>query len=194
MNGFCFCYFLRMDPISLLSKIFIGYKIKKKLVKGIPMVYRYSGKPVFFDPISMIQEASFKIKSTDLLLSGNLETVQHEEQFEHGELEPSVSVSWKQNDKEMKAYRFVKADSQRASSLYEFYSGNILFASFLRIYDFGKDFEKLKESFTIQFGIDLENMKGIKIQSSKDSVLYAENFGHSQFWRLNPCQELNDFD
>ncbi|SHO59400.1 hypothetical protein [Algoriphagus zhangzhouensis] len=183
-----------MDAISLISKFLIGYKIKRKLVKGIPMEYRYSGKPVFFDPISMIQEASFKIDSTDLILNENSESFQRDGQFNHGELEPSVSVSWKQNDKNMKAYRFVKADSQKASSLYEFYSGDILFATFLRIYDFGKDFEMLKDSFKIQIGDKVDAMKGLKIQGSKDSILYAENFGHSQFWKLFSYSEIKGFD
>lgn len=183
-----------MDAISILSKIFIGYKTKKKLVKGIPMVYKYSGKPVFFDPISMIQEASFKISSSRLDLKKGLEDLQKDEQFEHGKLEPSVSVSWNQNNKKMKAFRFVKADSDKASSLYEFYANDSLFATFLRIYDFGKDFENFKSSLKNQIPNDSEMVKGIKIQVNADTIFYAENFGHSQFWKLKICPELLGLD
>lgn len=183
-----------MHPISLISKFLIGYKIKKKLVKGIPMEYRYSGKPVFFDPIAMIQEATYKIKSSRFVFNENLESIKQGEQFDHGELEPSVSVSWMQDNNEMKAFRFVKADSNRASSLYEFYSNDSLFATFLRIYDFGKAFENFKSSLKNQIPNDSEMTKGIKIQVNPDTIFYAENFGHSQFWKLKICPELLGLD
>lgn len=156
------------------------------------MEYRYSGKPVFFDPIAMIQEASYKIKSSRFVFNENIESLRREEQFDHGELEPSVSVSWIQDNNEMKAFRFVKADSYKASSLYEFYSNDSLFATFLRIYDFGKDFENLKSTFKKEIDQSIENITGLKILSSSESILYAENFGHSQFWKLKVGSDLKD--
>lgn len=40
-----------MWPINYLSKFLTGYEVKIRSIEGIEVHYKFSGKPVLFDPI-----------------------------------------------------------------------------------------------------------------------------------------------
>ncbi|MFC3414160.1 hypothetical protein [Algoriphagus hitonicola] len=184
-----------MNIFNLLSKALTGYKSKSKLVKGQKVTYRYVGKPVLFDAFTMLMDFNShyevaKIITPNLSFQteiGNLPFWDLKDQ------NPAVVFSALLNNERFQVNRYVHHLDHKPCSKYEFYLGDQKLANFARVYDYGATIKKflikqknhIPDYETLQnqpFTVDLEN----------DRKFLAENFGHSQFWKIDQWNKLSE--
>ena len=160
-----------------------------KLILGVSVRYEFFGKPIYFDPIAMLEEIGLKLKATEQeaisKLNLAIEDIKNEELIIQEKLPPAVSAYFTIGKNEIKVQRSVKNFGVQPISRYQFFAGDILFAVFQRRYDYGKDFEacieKLKEYTD---NLLMPHSHFVHLQNQKSQDIYLEKFGHSQIWLI----------
>jgi hypothetical protein len=77
-------------------------------------------------------------------------------------------------------------------SLYEFIWKGECVLSFLRIYDYGKEFEKISEEIRINHAdVDLSSY-AILFELEKNSNMLLDKFGQTHVWKINDLALFQD--
>ncbi len=186
-----------MELINYLSNFFTGYKEKTRSIEGIKVHYKFSGKPILFDPIEMLKDLNFKIlesKKSSLNLSHSIEEIKDDQLIDKEELAATVIATYESNGKKVKAIRSVKTIVNMPCSRYEFFLDGNLFSVFQRKYDYGKGFvntlEKM-EGYGSKPQTQIGNSYYWEDKSSKQAI-FLEKFGHTQIWVIYNTDDLNE--
>lgn len=172
--------------IHYFKRFFSGQTYVDKRIGGVKFRYSYSDKPIFFDPLKMLEE--FKLRSSE-------EFIQHLElktsilepfpDFVYpGEKDsPSVQCTCTKNGKELKTTRFSFKGGVYQVSFYRFELNGNLVGTFRRQYDYGSQIQNigLKIASVTQSSIDLEKGKWLW-GTETGARIFVEKFGHSQLW------------
>lgn len=182
-----------MKIFNLLSKALTGYKSKSRILKGHKVMYRYVHKPVLFDAFTMLldfnshHEIAKVIPTTEHLLN----EIENLPFWNLKDQSPAVIFSSVIHNERFQVNRHVHHLEHKPCSKYEFYLGDEKLANFARVYDYGasiKSFLKSQENTSPIFeGIDSQPFV-IPLESNEKFL--AENFGHSQFWRIYQWDKL----
>jgi len=119
--------------------------IRRKImsIEGIKINYKFSGKPILFDPIEMLRELNFKIlesKKSALDLTHAFNQIEDNQLISKEELTPTVVACYEFNRKKVKVIRNVKTILSMTCSRYDFFLDEKLVSVFQRQYDYGKGF------------------------------------------------------
>lgn len=185
-----------MNIFNLLSKALTGYKSKTKIVKGHKVTYRYVGKPVLFDAFTMLIDFNSHHKVAHAIPTHPrlLTEIENMPLWEINNQSPAVVFTAILDIGRFHVNRYVMHLEHKPCSKYEFYLDDQKMANFARVYDYGATIKKflshqksnIPEIETLQnqpFTVDLGN----------DQKFLAENFGHSQFWKIYQWEKLKQF-
>ncbi len=89
-----------MRLINYFGKFFTGYEMKIRSIEGIKVHYKYSGKPVLFDPIEILRDLNFKIiksKISALDLTRAIDQIEDNQLISKEELTPTVLACYEFN-------------------------------------------------------------------------------------------------
>ncbi|MDR7127763.1 hypothetical protein J2X69_000091 [Algoriphagus sp. 4150] len=175
-----------MDVLNYLSKLATGYHTKSLRISGIAVKYKFYGKPVPFDPITMLKELQFKSqdpKCHNVILHEPLKDIADSKLIIGGKLKPVIVADFTINDCQFKVVRAVTTQDKLRYSRYEFYADGKIMAVFQRTYDYGKSFDSLMLGFVQN--PDSPTFEGTSIFKgfhNSGQWILGEVFGHTQLW------------
>jgi hypothetical protein len=180
-----------MQLLNYFRKFLTGYYTESKKIKGFTFRYSYSGKPVLFDPFTMLeqyrqrsgQESIQRIQLTRALSDPFPDFAYPDD----GDL-PSVICQGVKDGHEFRTERYTFKDGIYSVSFYRFELDGKLAGTFRRQYDHGSQIQKFALSIAAlnQSDIDPE-MENWLWKGSKGEEIFVEKYGHSQVWNiLNP--------
>lgn len=171
--------------INRIKKLFSGYSSVTKKVNGRSYRFRYSDKPIYFDPAQMISEIK-RIEETliskDLGSSENFETLQKRLPDLKENDSPTVICEFKSSDKKLSVFRFSLKVGVFPVSKYVFEEDQIVIGEFCRIYDYGAMVDFYLKSLDPDYVENDPNVNSWKWQSSNGAWFMIEKFGHTQLW------------
>lgn len=169
--------------INRLQKLLTGYVKASRRINGLNYQFKFSGKPIFFDPNQMISEL---INKTNSLVVRPLNSTENFDSLVSKlpgcptDLLPGVICSFKIDDKKISVSRYSFKDGNFLVSQYVFDIDGKIKGVFSRVYDNGyqlNDFISRVEDNLDQRGED-EVMWKWKAPDS--SWITIEKFGHTQ--------------
>jgi hypothetical protein len=180
-----------MQLLNYFKKLITGYFTVYKKVNGLDFRYSYSGKPVFFDPFSMLEQ--YKQRSGNESIQGLRLAGARAEPFPDfvypadGDL-PSVICEGVKDGHEFKTERYTFKDGIYSVSFYRFELDGNLAGTFRRQYDYGSQLQKFAVIIASLNQSDLNPDKENWLwRGSRGEEIFLEKFGHSQLWNiLNP--------
>ncbi|TFV97397.1 hypothetical protein E4S40_01705 [Algoriphagus kandeliae] len=180
--------------ISYLKKFFTGSKEVRKTINGWPYTYRYSDKPVFFDPIQMLKELNFRYQDSGvqrLQYRFTEDPLPRFMEFPKDSDSASVYCKIQLHEKEFEVFRYVFKISHFPASHYRFVYGGDQIATFTRMYH---------QSFYHQnLGLKLATIHKDSLDLSTDKwawehpdgkVLFLEKFGYPQVWNFQDFTQI----
>ncbi|OOG68930.1 hypothetical protein [Algoriphagus sp. A40] len=181
-----------MSIISFFNSVLSGQKSKSRIIEGFEVSYRYSGKGVLFDPITMLRDLKYKLESNQVT-TGELcvslgEIVDQQLNF-NDQLVPTVEAKFKIENEYLKVQRYVMTFESIPCSWYDFFLDQIPLCTFQRRYDYGKDFEMIKEKFA-SFTSNQPSPMSNYWENRQNEGLFLEHFGHTQIWVLHSVSGL----
>lgn len=183
-----------MSVFSFLNNVLSGQKSTSRIIDGFEVSYSYFGKPVLFDPITMLQDLKYKIESKQTIpgeLCGNLGEIVDSSLILKDQLNPSVVARLKIDGKDLRVVRFVKTFETVPCSRYDFFLNQIPLCSFQRMYDYGKNFASSREKLIPFVGHQkLENETYWK--NDRNEALFLEHFGHTQLWMIHSVSDIQN--
>lgn len=182
-----------MNLFSFLNNVLSGQKSKARLIDGFEVSYRYSGKAVLFDPITMLRDLKYKLESDQVFtgkLSFGLDEIDEPTLIVKEQLIPSVIAKFKVNGELIEVKRCVRTFETVNCSRYEFFLNQSPLCTFQRLYDYGKGFTSAKEKLSPY--VNKEDYLTTNFwKNDKDEGLFLEHFGHTQIWQIHSISELS---
>lgn len=181
-----------MSILSFFNQVLSGQKSKSRFIDGFEVSYRYTGKGVLFDPITMLRDLKYKLES-DLITTGelwvNLGEIGDAQLILNEQLAPTVEAKLKIDKESLKVLRYVMTFESIPCSRYDFFLDQIPLCTFQRRYDYGKDFEMIKDKFAA-FTSNQTSAMANYWENSQNEGLFLEHFGHTQIWVLHSVTGL----
>ena len=172
----------------------ISYKSKGRLIRNHQVNFKYKGKLLVFDPFTMLEELNFKLKQVKGL-DFQLDEISQKILNRHFQKEVVVPNSIAKNKlgrEELMVKRTAMSATIPRKSLYEFIWKGECVLSFLRIYDYGKEFEKISEEIRINHAdVDLSSY-AILFELEKNSNMLLDKFGQTHVWKINDLALFQD--
>ena len=147
-----------------------------------------------FDPFTMLEELNFKLKQVkglDFQLDEISQKILNRH-FQKETLVPNSIAKTKLGREGLVIKRTAMSSPIPRKSLYEFIWKNESVLSFLRIYDYGKEFEKISEEIrTNHADVDLSSY-AILMELGINSTLLLDKFGQTHIWKINDLALFQD--
>ena len=186
-----------MSVFNYFSKIVTGFQSKNRTIEGILIRYKFSGKPILFDPIEMLRDLKLKIsefESGGLNLSRLLENIEDEQLVSTEEKNATVIASFKFDERNVKIVRSVKTTFNIPNNRYEFFLDGKLISVFQRQYDFGSEFVSILERMEF-YATKPQTQNGTSyywFDGSSGQGIYLEKIGHTQTWQIHDSKGLEE--
>ncbi len=182
-----------MDIFNYLSKLATGYHTKSLKISGIPVTYKFYGKPIPFDPFSMLKELQFKFQDPNCLevsLGHPFFHLFENELIVGGGLKPVVVAGFKLGGIRYQVNRAVVTVEKVRHSRYEFYGDGNILAVFQRSYDYGKSFEELVRSPLFSGSLPYGDTRLFRASHDSGQWMLGEVFGHSHLWLVTEPEQM----
>lgn len=187
-------YFFIMSIFSFFNDVLAGQKSRTRNIDGFEISYRYSGKAVLFDPVTMLRDLMYKLES-EQTVSGELCVGLGEIDAPHLILEesliPTVIAKLKIDEESLEVERCVKTFETVPCSRYAFFLNQKPLCTFLRMYDYGKSFAASRERIS-PFVQNKNNLETNYWKNNQNEGLFLEHFGHTQLWVLHSVSDLEN--
>ena len=180
---------------SYFNKLFTGYSIEKREVRGQKILYKYRGRLTFFDPLLMIQECQYRTADSmtyEYELLSSCEEIQKLLPQPSPTDKPSVICEFSKEDQKWLVSRYSLKHENRVVSHYRFEVDGDFMGSLYRVYDNG--------NFTLNYAWKIASAigGGISLSAEKNfwksktgQQIFIEKFGHTQIWLwANPLSSL----
>jgi hypothetical protein len=169
--------------INKLQKFFTGYAKADKKINGVNYQFKFSGKPVFFDPSQMIKELINK--TTNLTIrplssKENFDTLVSRLPVCPTDLLPGVICSFKTDSKKISVARYSFKDVNFLVSQYVFEIDGEIKGVFSRVYDNGFQLNNFFSKLEGDFDERGEEEFMWKWEAPDSSWITIEKFGHTQ--------------
>ncbi|WP_297338009.1 hypothetical protein [Algoriphagus sp.] len=182
-----------MKIFNLLSKALTGYKSRTKILKGHKVTYRYVGKPVLFDAFTMLMDFDSHHKVAQVISPTErlLAEIENLPFWDLPSQSPAVTFSTTIHNQAFQVNRYVHHLEHKPCSKYEFYLENQKLANFVRVYDYGASIKLFLESqVNTSPKFDEIESQPFVVNGGSNEKFLAENFGHSQFWKIQDWGRL----
>lgn len=181
-----------MSILSFFNQVLSGQRSKARIIDGFEVSYRFSGKPILFDPINMLRELRYRVEKEESV-AGELcvEIGQIEESglILNEKLTPTIVAKLKIGNDFLKVERFVKTFETVPCSRYDFSINQLPLCTFQRMYDYGKNFAQAKEKLA-PFNHPGEMNQTNYWKNNQNEGLFLEHFGHTQLWMIYSITDL----
>lgn len=182
-----------MSLFSFFNNVLSGQKSKTRIIDGFEVSYRYRGKAVLFDPITMLRDFKYKLEGGQAKfgeLCGGLGEIEDQDLILKEQLPPTVTAKFRIGDEILEVERCVKTFGTVPCSRYTFFLDQNLLCTFQRMYDYGKNFASCRDRLTpyIHNPSDLETNFW---KNNQNEGLFLEHFGHTQLWALYSVSEVD---
>ncbi|MDI1323204.1 MAG: hypothetical protein PSV36_10675 [Algoriphagus sp.] len=171
--------------------------MKIRLIEGTEVHYKFSGKPILFDPLEMLRDLNFRIlesKNSALILSKSIVEIEDDQLISREKLNSTVSAGYEFKGKKVKIIRCVRTIGSMPCSRHEFFLNGNLISVFQRQYDYGKGFACTLERME-SFG-SLPQTKNSNsyywLDGTSRQAIFLEKFGHTQIWVINDADGLDE--
>jgi hypothetical protein len=171
--------------IKLLRKLITGYTSVTKSFNGKDYRFKYSGKPVFFDPMLMLGELKQRKADAKPIFTTpfrDAETLLCQFPQKEESLLPSVICISNSGKNELKVSRYVFKEGNYPVSQYVFEQNDKVIGMFYRIYDYGFLTRKYALTVDPDFVDEDPNANAWKWEASAPLWAMVEKFGHTQLW------------
>lgn len=181
---------------EFMRSIFIENKKVQKIVNGRHCSYTFIGKPAFFDPVQMLTDLNFRFQDQSvqrlpyqfaddpiqslISLPGDFE-------------KPAVTCHLTLNKKALDVKRYVFRISGSPASYYQFDFDGEEILRFIRFYQMSSFHQNLglKLATVHKDNLDLSRSQW-SWERGDGKVLFLENFGYPQLWKINNISELKN--
>ncbi|HSF53908.1 MAG TPA: hypothetical protein VLA71_09165 [Algoriphagus sp.] len=183
-----------MSIFSFFNKVLAGQKSKARKIDGFDVSYRYSGKAVLFDPITMLRDLRYKLESDQIStgeLCVGLGEIDEPNLILKERLAPTVVAKFKIEDESLEVERCVKTFETVPCSRYDFFLNQKPLCTFQRIYDYGKTFALSQERIS-PYVSHKNNLETNFWKNNQNEGLFLEHFGHTQLWVLHSVSDLEN--
>ena len=147
-----------------------------------------------FDPFTMLEELNFKLKQVkglDFQLDEISQKILNRH-FQKEAVVPNSIAKTKLGREELIVKRTAMSATIPRKSLYEFIWKGESVLSFLRIYDYGKEFEKISEEIkTNHMSLDLSSY-AILLELGNNSNMLLDKFGQTHIWKIDNLSLFQD--
>ena len=179
--------------INLFRKLLTGYTTVTKTFNGKDYRFIYSGKPVFFDPIQIVQEGKRRLMEAKVRKFSAPHTLDSLDGFfpkKDNSILPTVVCSFKEKKGDYTVSRYVFKEGNYPVSHYVFEKNKTVMGVFFRIHDYGY----LTQKYTLAIDPDLgqaeADLCSWKWESEGSTWTMIEKFGHTQIWCWNGALEI----
>ncbi len=172
--------------INYFRKLISGYTLEKKYFRGKEYRFSFQGKPIFFDPVQILQEFhNRKVNSGTQhfpLTIDRSELLPFLPQLPKDAL-PTVVCTGPNGHETLEVSRFTFKRGVQPVSMYRFVQNGTHAGDFYRIYDYGSE--------TQNFILKVASMHGVSVSLAQEQVIwergqgeaiFIEKFGHTQIW------------
>lgn len=181
-----------MSIFSFFNNVLAGQKTKTRIIDGFEVSYRYSGKAVLFDPITMLRDLKYKLESNQIStgeLCVSLGEIVDPNLIFKEQLVPTVVAKLNFENESLEVQRCVKTFDTVPCSRYDFLLNQQPLCTFQRMYDYGKSFALSRERIS-PFIHDKSNFEDNFWKNGQNEGLFLEHFGHTQLWVLHSISDL----